>query len=268
MAEKIPSALLVKIPNIMGGDSYPMITHPIIRDFFSSYIFSDFIPVGFNKIRTIRACLISVNQQCAEPLSVLGEFLIYVMENDGDVGNAKEQINQALADAGLSYQKGGNILKQYVMGVSLWQQIKQRGSQAVSAEVERAEQEVDSDSMSAAHRAATLLEACFKVYCESAGIPFKESEQMGEFWNKVAEDIKIRPKDFSDDNLKQIASGLYSIVNGTRGYRNEKTAAHGKSEQALQKIKAMLRPRHARLVIHAAAALCAYILECQPKKFC
>ncbi|WBU53580.1 abortive infection family protein [Paracoccus sp. SCSIO 75233] len=67
-------------------------------------------------------------------------------------------------------------------------------------------------------------------------------------------------QDIASNDLKKIASGLNSIVDGTMFLRNKKSASHGRTEAQIKANE--LRPRHARLVIHSAHTLATYVLEC------
>ncbi len=127
--------------------------------------------------------------------------------------------------------------------------------------MERSLKQVDADPNAAAHYAANILEATLKAYLVKKAIPFNdESDTLNKLWESVRDHIGINPKDLATKDLKKIASGLNSIVDGTMFLRNKKSGAHGRTEQ--QTKENALRPRHARLAIHSAHTLAAYVLEC------
>ncbi|KAB2885897.1 MAG: abortive infection family protein [Albidovulum sp.] len=52
----------------------------------------------------------------------------------------------------------------------------------------------------------------------------------------------------------------YTTRRGTIFLRNKKSSAHGRTETQIKENE--LRPRDARLVIHSAHTLAAYVIEC------
>ena len=132
---------------------------------------------------------------------------------------------------------------------------------AVQTEIDRALKLVNDDPNGAAQFAANVLEAVFKSYLTKKSIWFDEdTDTLNGLWAKVRGSLGLNPKDMVAKDLQKIASGLNSIVNGTMFMRNKRSGAHGKSEE--QANKAIIRPRHARLVIHSSHTLAAYVLEC------
>jgi hypothetical protein len=120
---------------------------------------------------------------------------------------------------------------------------------------------VNDDPNGAAQFAANVLVAVFKSYLTKKSIWFDEdADTLNGLWAKVRDSLGLNPKDMVAKDLQKIASGLNSIVDGTMFMRNERSGAHGKSEE--QANKARIRPRHARLVIHSSHTLAAYVLEC------
>ena len=110
---------------------------------------------------------------------------------------------------------------------------------------------VEKDPLAAAHNAGSVLEASLKAYLDHHDTSYKEdTDSLSDLWKKVVDHIGLHPKEMDDKDLKKIASGLNSIVDGTMHLRNKKSSAHGKSEEQLKSIN--IRPRHARLAIHAA----------------
>lgn len=102
-----------------------------------------------------------------------------------------------------------------------------------------------------AHYAGNILEASLKAYLQAKSITFNdETATLSDLWPLVRGDIGLNPKDLENKDLKKIASGLNSIVDGTMYLRNKKSGAHGRTEEQTKEIA--LRPRHARLVVHSA----------------
>ncbi|MFT6212713.1 MAG: hypothetical protein ACJARD_000840, partial [Alphaproteobacteria bacterium] len=119
---------------------------------------------------------------------------------------------------------------------------------------------VEKDPLSSVHNAGSVLEATLKNYLDYYQQKYEEDKDtFSSLWQKTVQHIGIHPKELSDKDLKEIASGLFSIVNGTMHLRNKKSASHGKSENQLQNIS--IKPRHARLAINASHTIASYIVE-------
>ncbi len=215
------------------------------------------------------------NQRSHKPLSVLGALLEDILERDPSVRNHwqkepwsqtlvrnQEKIRTALMKAGLSYRTGGHIDSATASPVtSLQEKVAKGGLEAIRIEIDRALGKVNDDPNAAAHYAGNILEASLKAYLQNKSIPFKdETATLSDLWPLVRNDIGLNPKDLGSRDLKKIASGLNSIVEGTMYLRNKKSGAHGRTEEQTKEIA--LRPRHARLVVHSAHTLSMYVLEC------
>lgn len=75
-------------------------------------------------------------------------------------------------------------------------------------------------------------------------------------WKVIRADLKFDPAATQDDDLKTILSGLAAIVEGMRALRTHKGSAHGHGKTIYK-----LKPRHARLAVHAAFTLASFVLE-------
>lgn len=274
MAQPIPSPLIGVIAEVFN-EHY---THGEIDSQFA-YADAPGDPPDGNKVKKTLEWLRRVNKTSASPLTVLGSLLEQIMEKDPDEGKSpsswaqheqwrddlrrrQERLATALGKAGLTYTAGGHIGDAHASPVlTLREMIKAGGMSAVSLEVERSLKQVETDPNAAAHYAANILEATLKAYLEKKGIAFNdETDKLNRLWELVRDSIGINPKDLATKDLKKIASGLNSIVDGTMFLRNKKSGAHGRTEEQIK--ENVLRPRHARLVIHSAHTLAAYVLEC------
>lgn len=272
MKTKIPAAIIGLLSQILP-EYY---SHAGLNSLFLTASAPDKVPEG-NKSDKVMAWLRSINNECDEPLSILGNLLADFMDREmyrqnryGFGGNeeyetklkeARERVVQSLAKDGLTYSRGGHITKGgSIATLSLQQNVAKRGLSAVEIEIKRALANVESDPLAATHNAGCVLEASLKAYLTHHSISYKEeSDTLSDLWKQVVEHIGIHPKELDDKDLKKIASGLFNIVDGTMHLRNKKSAAHGKSEEQLR--QSTIRPRHARLAIHAAHTVSAYVLE-------
>lgn len=234
------------------------------------------VPAG-NKSVKVTAWLRAANKECSNPIEVLGALLESFMdgqpvryygvdapekeERERLHKETKKKIEQTLAEDGFVYSRGGYISKGgSIPTISLQERVSAQGFTAIEVEVKRALSNVEKDPLSAVHNAGAALESTLKAYLEHYGLIYNETtDTLSSLWNKVVVHIGISPKEMGDKDLKQIASGLFSIVQGTMHLRNKKSASHGKSETQFK--NNTIRSRHARLAIHSSHTLCVYILE-------
>jgi len=186
-----------------------------------------------------------------------GEYQKYLTENYHD---PRDRIRQALAKDGLQYVRGGHITTgQGTPTLTLMDLIKQRGLAHVDVELRRALENLEKDPAAACLAAGTVLESVFKTYLDRHSVEYRETDTLSSLWSKVADHIGMRPREMEDADLKRIVSGMHSVVNGLMNLRNRKSSAHGKSDK--QSKSYSLKPRHARLAVHAAHTLAVYVID-------
>ena len=276
MDKNIPSPLI----SILGEIFSEHYTHTDIERLFAYADAPEDTPGG-NKVQKTIDWLRLVNKRSPSPLQVLGLLLEDILENPGwdpsisrnwmsveepewsvNLKHRQERIRKALSRSGLSYSVGGHIVTASATPTaSLEDMVSQRGLSAVEVEMKRALKQVETDPNAAAQYAGNVLEATFKAYLNKRKIAYDENgDTLNDLWRLTRDDLGINPKNLEAKDLKKIASGLGSIVDGTMYLRNKRSGAHGRSEA--EHTASAIRPRHARLVIHAAHTLAAYVLEC------
>ena len=271
VADRIPTSIIGLLSQIFP-DHY---TQSAIDSLFLFAGAPEAIPDG-SKPTKIQSWLRQVNSTSAKPpLKVLGAILDDFFEKQ-DTGNTfwpnsdsnhvakleaeKLQIRETLAREGLTYFRGGTIVRGgAVSTLSLDESVKKHGLQSVDIEIQRALSQIEQDPHAAAQYAGNVLEASIKAYLDHKGKTYGNGDTLAELWKVASEQIGLRPVDWDNKDLKKIASGLNSIVDGIAHLRNYKSGAHGKSEEQSRNIT--IKPRHARLAIHAAHTVSAYILE-------
>ncbi|QEM12957.1 abortive infection family protein [Mucilaginibacter rubeus] len=75
-------------------------------------------------------------------------------------------------------------------------------------------------------------------------------------YKQVALLLKMSPGDYEDSNLKQILSGVFSIINGVSSLRNDYSDAHG---LAPSKTSYKIDERHAILTINLSKTISEYL---------
>lgn len=268
-SERIPTAMI----GLLGQQIPFFFTKARLESVFLAAGAPEPVPDG-SKETIVQNWLRQTNLKCSEPLKVLGQILDEFMElqvenrnfwsGDSDQAEkfeaAKERIKETLARDGLTFLRGGNMVKGgAVPTLSLDESVRKHGLSSVDIEIKRAVAMIEQDPHAAAQYAGNVLEATLKAYLDSKRVPYKEGDALAELWKLASAEIGLRAADWDNKDLKKIASGLHSIVDGIAHLRNNKSGAHGRSEAQRQSIN--IKPRHARLAIHSAHTVSAYILE-------
>jgi hypothetical protein len=101
----------------------------------------------------------------------------------------------------------------------------------------------------------TLLESiCLYIYEKKEG-DYDYKGNLIKLYKDVSNILNMTPFDYSDDYLKQILSGVFSIINGVSGLRNNYSDAHGSSPKKTYKIDA----RHAILTVNLSKTIAEYL---------
>lgn len=228
-----------------------------------------------SKAKKVQAWLRRTNQLHDEPLKVLGQILDDFMEKT-DVGAGfwsssttdeeiklekdKAKIQETLARDGMSFARGGTILKSGTTStLSLDESVKKHGLASVEIEIKRALSQIEADPHAAAQYAGNVLEASLKAYLDAKKRKYGNGDTLHDLWKIALVEIGLRPVDLDSKDLRKIATGLNSIVDGIMHLRNKKSGAHGKSETQTKNF--VIKPRHARLAIHSSHTVAAYVLE-------
>ena len=264
------------IPPSVIGTASPILadwyTHSQLNVLFDAYGFPGDAPEG-NKVEKCRVWLRRGNAQLADALTSFANLIAEMMDTDwippekvawdtSEVQPApdpREKLTASLAKEGLTYARGGYIHGAHLGGPtkSLGDRLKLTSLQAVETEFDRAYKSVTSDPPAALTAACAILEAVCKNYIEDEHLEIPSKQVLGTLWPTVAQHLGLSPKDVSDDDLKQILSGLYSISSGVAALRTHEGSAHGRGGKKTYK----LASRHARLAVHAAHTMAMFILE-------
>ncbi|WP_312137569.1 abortive infection family protein [Brevundimonas sp.] len=118
---------------------------------------------------------------------------------------------------------------------------------------------VDQDPYAAVQFSANVLEATLKAYLSYKNIEFSTTDGLLELWKKASSAMGMRAGDLESKDLKKIVSVMNSIVDGMAHLRNNKSSAHGRTNEQVKNFTIL--PRHARLSINAAHTVSAYVLD-------
>lgn len=233
-------------------------------------------PEGSKAVKAL-GWLRRINKECgADALPIIGRIIEKYMEEEDTSGRhwsnprqeneRKEKISRikdAVARAGLTYSPGGVLIKGEGLATkTLSELIKSRNISAIDFEFERAIKNIASSPREAVSAACNILESVFKIYIEEHDHLTQPAKQdLQAVWKIVKADLGLDASVLEERDLQEIVSGIMATVNGIGALRTHASSAHGAGKRQYN-----LRPRHARLAIHAAHTIAAFVLETWDEK--
>ena len=209
------------------------------------------LPPALTRTATRAEQTVEENQPSLESESYHGEFRVTVRRE-------RESVKRALAKHGLSYGAGGRIFGGAVSlpTKSLDALIRERNVPEIEKEFQRALENVEADPAAAVTAACAIVESTCKAYIAEEGLLMPADQSVQPLWKAVQAHLNLDPAKHTDTELRQMLSGLTSIVHGVGGLRTRRGSAHGQGPGG-----GAIEPRHARLAVHAAHSLVAFVLE-------
>jgi hypothetical protein len=266
MDNKIPTPVIAVLSHIIPA----LETHNGIDCLFS-YAEAPGDPPEGSKPEKVHAWLRRINNESANPLSILGRIIEPIMEiSDSEQSNSyrygpsiaerkrfKNTLSLTIGKYNLVYHTGGKItLCASVPSYSLGELIKNRDIPSINAEYDRAIKNVISEPRESVSAACNILEAICKTYIEDENLEMPQKMDLASVWKVVRNNLGFEPGDIADEDLKKILSGMVSVVAGIGAFRTHVSSAHAQGRKIYR-----LQPRHARLAIHSAHTMAVFILE-------
>jgi Abortive infection C-terminus len=197
---------------------------------------------------------------------VLGGVLEDFMESRGprypqteaELEKDRQRIRDILGRFGMSYHPGGRVLGKQTGSPtrSLDTLLRAKDLQGVEVEFNRALENVSPDPAAAVTAACAIVEALCKIYIHDEALDLPAEQTIKPLWKVVQKHLGLDPAQMEDDDLKRILSGLSSVVDGLGALRTHIGSAHGRGTHVYK-----VEPRHARLAVHSAHSLTAFVIE-------
>jgi hypothetical protein len=223
-------------------------------------------PPQGNKIDKCSEWLHRTNSyETVSALAVLGGILEEFLEKDSsshylgqELGQRQERMMQALARFGLTYQQGGRILGGNTATPTRTLQtiMRSRDLGGLEAEFNRTLSSVESDPPAAVTAASAVIESLCKVYIQDNGLQMPSDQSVKPLWKAVQGHLGLDPSSVADQDMARLLGSLSGIVDAVGAFRTHAGSAHGRGRGAVATTSA-----HARLAIHAAHTLTAFVLE-------
>ncbi|HEO1780740.1 TPA: abortive infection family protein [Acinetobacter baumannii] len=256
---KIPLNLIAVLSEVLSEHE----THATLDNLFLYAEIDSEIP-DVSKPAKVQQVLMNVNKTNPAPLKVLGKVLEKYLDggvlyppNKDRFDNQLESIRKILSDNSLLYIKGGVISGSLTTPTkSLENVIRRLEIPALDQEFMRALTHVDNSPREAVSAASNILESICKIYISENQLTMPSKKDLKNLFDVVRKSLNIQRDSVEDEDLLRIISGIISVVDGIASLRTHASSAHGAGVKQYN-----LKPRHARLAIHAAHTIGLYILE-------
>lgn len=269
----IPSYLISAIADAVSSSE----THASLDSLFMYANAPGDPPEGSKAVKALE-WLRRINKDSGkETLSIVGRIIEKYMEEEiedipslfGGQALIKEKklkidrVKQALVRASIVYTNGGILSKGEGLATkTLSELIKSRNIQAIDFEFERALKNIESSPREAVSAACNILESVFKIYIEEhTHLTMPAKQDLQGVWKIVKADLGMDASILEERDLQEIVTGVVATVNGIGALRTHASSAHGAGKRPYN-----LKPRHARLAIHAAHTICAFVIETWDEK--
>lgn len=258
LPEPLPLAVSSIVGQVLGSTIYH---HKTLENLFYRAGAVGDVPDG-NCVTKCQSWLERLHSEVEDPVHVLGRVVEEFMEVDHpgweDQAEGRRQIGEVLARFGMSYLQGGHIssLAEVDSTRSVLEHLRERSLDSVEEEVQRSLKHAVSDPAAAVTAACAVVESMCKVYIDDHGLDLPTKQDVGHLWKVVSKHVGFDPGSKEDNDVRQVLSGLVSVVTGIGALRTHAGSAHGRGRNRYR-----LQPRHARLAIHAAHTVVGFLLE-------
>jgi Abortive infection C-terminus len=259
--DKLPAAVKAAVADVLQQ----LFSGTQIVNIFSEADAPGERPVGANKTEMSRVWLTRAEREGIH-FAVLGKVLEHVMEVDLDAMynsepwvETQKRLTAILGKYGLTYHQGGKVIGGAVRAPtrSLEKFLREGNLTEIERDFDRALESVDKDPPDALTAACTIIETYCRVYIEDRPtLTMPKKQDLASVWAIVRADLKLDPGSKEDDDIRAILGGLGAVAAGIGAFRTHAGDAHGQGRNSYN-----VKPRHARLAIHAAHTLVTFLIE-------
>ncbi|MFD3705825.1 abortive infection family protein [Nocardia sp. NPDC058658] len=120
---------------------------------------------------------------------------------------------------------------------------------------------VVSDPEGAITAARTTLESVCKHICDERGVAYEDGGDLAKLYKAAAAAMEIAPDQHTEKIIKQILSGVATVVSGLAAMRNSLSDSHGRGKTSVRPA-----PRHAKLAVNAGFAVAGFLIDTHVEK--
>lgn len=107
----------------------------------------------------------------------------------------------------------------------------------------------------------TTLESVCKHICDERGAAYDDGWDLAKLYKAAAAVMDIAPDQHTEQIIKQILSGVTTVVGGLAAIRNSLSDSHGRGKSSVRPA-----PRHAKLAVNAGFAVAGFLIDTHVEK--
>jgi hypothetical protein len=170
----------------------------------------------------------------------------YAMPSDDDIAKLRSLL---LANS----SPGAMVTSDRLDKLDDWDAVKRSWDQALA--------KVVTDPEGAITATRTTLESICKHVCDERGATYDDGWDLARLYKAAAAAMEIAPDQHSEQIIKQILSGVTTVVGGLAAMRNSLSDAHGRGKRSVRPA-----PRHAKLAVNAGFAIAGFLIDTHVEK--
>lgn len=125
----------------------------------------------------------------------------------------------------------------------------------------RALSQAKTDPEDAITATRAMVESTLKWILDDMETKYKETDNLGHLYKRVAQLLKLSPDQHGEEIFKQILGSINGVVTGLGSLRNAYGDSHGKGKMNYKPSE-----RHAKFAINLSGTLCIYLIETYKSK--
>lgn len=255
-----------KLARILNGDTghTPYLSGPKLVELFNRFGARDVYGEGFpSRWKYVENKLYQLNgdPKLARIIEAVVDPRNY-FETPLNVNDAVSHINELLSYDGFSLAENGKEYKLIgIEGVVIYcESLAEVENDYVSDQIKKCDNKIVSEDYDGAiTNARTLAETVMVDILKIYDIEYKHKGDLTKAYNRIKSALNLDPSNSSyPDSVKQVLSGLNSIVNGLAAIRNEMGDAHA--------IRHKPEKHHAKLAVNSAKTLSEFLIDSLKKQ--
>jgi hypothetical protein len=178
-------------------------------------------------------------------------FLLELCEYGGQIKHGRpsdEEIAKLRALLLGESAPGSDVAAERLTALDDWKAVQGSWKQALD--------KINADPEGAITASRTMLESVCKHICDERGVAYENSWDLSRLYKATAAAMNIAPDQHSEQVIKQILSGVTTVVAGLGALRNSLSDAHGRGKNAVRPA-----PRHAKLAVNAGFAIAGFLID-------
>lgn len=247
------------------ADGWPYRSGPKLVAYFNKLGFREVYGQGFPSRATFakeKVAELNGKPKLKDALRELLDPRLWLEVSNGTVEGCAEQVNEILRYDGYEVVRDGNFYKVRELSGAVievenrFAESEELSELLIEEQIQKCREKVESGDYSGAiTNARSLIEAvCTKIEADLDPNALGNDGDLVKLFNRVRKLLNLDPsRQDINESLKQVLSGLSTIINGLAAMRNKMSDAHGVAYKPSR--------HHAKLAVNAAKTLADFLFD-------